>query len=495
MIAKIMHGYSYAGVIKYVFKKEEANYITGNVANQGDHLGKLAGEFIANANQRKSLKKSVTHIAYSPDPRDNMSEQQVLDFIERHMQEMGYNNSLYIIAAHEDTAIKHYHVITSSIDLDGNKVDDKHERIKNLKVCRELEAEFGLNINEYNPDSKKPIPAWQREKGSPQEYIEKAIEMAAATQPSFPDFIRNMQELGVDVKANFAKDQIRLSYKFEDIAVKASDCGGSQKQLKNKYGINYEQQQRDKITQIIREQDQRVQRSEIRDETVSNPVETADAARPSDNESTAQERDPGRVKVGSDVGDQQRYEESKTELRSGLDDTYQRIDSEVQRLYERSAGDVEDAVSVIQSTTENLRRTTANIEEHRQQRITLSAVVESYKNLRSRIIETATAVERFAEQAGKRVWDLLSTRREAERQREAAAQREELQQKAMDLFNEIPERAQRIQLARAKNQGVSIEEYMTDNYHELKAMREKSVRRERSQQLDNDSPSLTPWDR
>jgi len=295
-IMKIMHGFSHSGAGKYIFNKDHALFIESNMINYGSDINKLAREFIVNDSQNKVRKKNTVHIAYSPNPRDNTNQEEDLEFIHRWMEEMGYNNCLYTIAKHQDTDITHYHILTTSIAVNGRVVSDSNERIRNLKLCRKLEKEFGYEVVQYNPDSKKPIPQWQREKGSPQEYIEKAIEMTAACQPSFPDFIRSMQDLGIDVNANFAKDQIRLSYQFEGFAIKASSVGGSQKTLKTKYGVTYDKEQRTTIEQILGSKDQRIQSNEVRVEQAEvRHQPTADRTPERDPELTRepQERTPG----------------------------------------------------------------------------------------------------------------------------------------------------------------------------------------------------------
>jgi len=241
MIQNIVHGHSFKGALSYIFQKEGASFVAGNTARNADDLNKLTSEFLSVANQRKAVKKSVVHISFAPNPDDNITDETACDFVQRYLEKMGYENSLFVMGKHTDTGHDHYHVVTSAVDLNGIKISDSKERIKNMKVSRALEKEFDLVVTEYDHDKPKTASKHQNAQPVSQlEFIQAAVERVAASQPSFPDFVKGLQDVGIEVKATFANDKIRLSYSYENYAVKASDIGGSQKLLEKKYGVIYD---------------------------------------------------------------------------------------------------------------------------------------------------------------------------------------------------------------------------------------------------------------
>lgn len=247
MIANQTIGRSFKGVLQYVFKKEEATFAFSNLANTpNDGINRMANELIAVSSQRPNLSRSVAHIQFSPNPEDNISDEKFEEFIKAWLEEMGYIDCLYAVAFHEDTDIKHAHVVISRVTLYNEVVSESNNYAKSIKITRKLEKNF--NLIPTLPKGNDHAPKWQKNKIiKPHEFIKKSIKSVGATAPSMNEFIKSMKALGIDVelkissKAGIAQG---ISFNYKNYSVTGSKVGYSIKNLEKKLGIKYEQPER-----------------------------------------------------------------------------------------------------------------------------------------------------------------------------------------------------------------------------------------------------------
>lgn len=152
MIAKISHGGSLYGVLAYnQIKVDElhADVLFGNriIEPPGDnpytieHISRSFGDYLT-ANRK--TEKPILHISLNPDPKDCVSEEQFIKLAEQYMQRMGFGDQPYIVYRHNDIGREHLHIVSVRVDETGRAISDSYEHERSMKVCRELEQQFGL---------------------------------------------------------------------------------------------------------------------------------------------------------------------------------------------------------------------------------------------------------------------------------------------------------------------------------------------------------------
>ena len=152
MIAKISHGSSLYGVLAYnQLKVDElhADVLFGNriIEPPGDnpytieHISRSFGDYLA-ANRK--TEKPILHISLNPDPKDSVNEEQFIKLAEQYMQRMGFGHQPYIVYRHNDIGREHLHIVSVRVDETGRAISDSYEHERSMKVCRELEQQFGL---------------------------------------------------------------------------------------------------------------------------------------------------------------------------------------------------------------------------------------------------------------------------------------------------------------------------------------------------------------
>ncbi|WP_353148504.1 conjugal transfer protein MobB [Chryseobacterium sp.] len=151
MIAKIGHGSKMYGALRYnhikvlqnkgeilylhnMFESSDGNYTTGQ----------LLSSFLPYLAANKKTEKTTLHISLNPDPNDRVSDQEYIRIAREYMDKMGYGEQPYVIFKHNDIDRTHIHIVSTSVDKNGNKIPDSFEKRRSMEICRTLEKKYGL---------------------------------------------------------------------------------------------------------------------------------------------------------------------------------------------------------------------------------------------------------------------------------------------------------------------------------------------------------------
>lgn len=175
MIGKIMRNLSFQATTGYVLGKEKAQIIGGNMV--GRTTDELVAEFAMSKSFNPDIERPVYHAALSFSHADKATNlltpsvkaqialrhfagmvvssrekellkgddrskfnQRVDTFLKHEIQ-----NYQVCVAEHHDTEHQHLHLIASRINLlNGRCIDAWYERMRNKKICRDLERQFSL---------------------------------------------------------------------------------------------------------------------------------------------------------------------------------------------------------------------------------------------------------------------------------------------------------------------------------------------------------------
>ncbi|WP_336703149.1 conjugal transfer protein MobB [Chryseobacterium indologenes] len=127
------------------------------------------------ANQK--TEKHTLHISLNPDPRDHVSDQTYQEIAEQYMREMGYGEQPFVVFKHTDIDRSHIHIVSVCVDENGKKISDQFEKVRSMKICRELEKEFGLQpaTEKQSHQNMKTFRAVDYKKGNVKSQISSVI--------------------------------------------------------------------------------------------------------------------------------------------------------------------------------------------------------------------------------------------------------------------------------------------------------------------------------
>lgn len=153
MVVKINRGVSLYGAIIYNQRKVDegtARIIHGNriiadmEADGGNTLRNTLLSFENYLLANRNTEKPILHISLNPTPEDHLTDGEFKVLAEEYMSRMGYGDQPYVVYIHEDIERRHIHIVSTCVKENGEKISDAYEWNRSMKVCRDLEAEFGL---------------------------------------------------------------------------------------------------------------------------------------------------------------------------------------------------------------------------------------------------------------------------------------------------------------------------------------------------------------
>ncbi|WP_373841280.1 relaxase/mobilization nuclease domain-containing protein [Bacteroides heparinolyticus] len=156
MIAKIIKGADFGGVINYMLSKEERKIkvlASNNIGFTDQNL--CAHEFTLQASMRPSVQKPVCHtiLSFSASDAERLTDDMMIKIANEYLEKMGYGNTQSLIVRHSDRQHPHLHICINRIGNDGKTISDRNEKYRSTKICRELTERYGLTIG----DGKKAV--------------------------------------------------------------------------------------------------------------------------------------------------------------------------------------------------------------------------------------------------------------------------------------------------------------------------------------------------
>jgi len=151
MVAKIGRSGNLYGALAYnQLKVENENgkilFANKMIETASGHysVARLAQSFAPYLIANRNTEKHTLHISLNPDPEDKVSDDRYREIAAEYMGEMGYGQQPFVVFKHTDIDRSHIHIVSVCVDEEGKKISDKFEKMRSMKVCRELERKHNL---------------------------------------------------------------------------------------------------------------------------------------------------------------------------------------------------------------------------------------------------------------------------------------------------------------------------------------------------------------
>ena len=157
MIARISSGAYVKGMVIYnsnKVKQGDASLITTNNIFDSTTEG-IQKTLQAHNNQNPNIKKPNIHISLNFHHDDNLSTDNLKNIADDYMKEMGYEEQPYAVYQHFDASHTHLHIVSTRIDINGDKINDSYEYRKSVRITEEIEKEYNLVIAKEQSSGKK----------------------------------------------------------------------------------------------------------------------------------------------------------------------------------------------------------------------------------------------------------------------------------------------------------------------------------------------------
>ena len=151
MIAKIIKGTNFSGVVNYMLSKREgqvkvlqANGVRSSLPND------IAHDFNLQASMRPNVQNPVCHtiLSFSAHDSERLTDATMVKIANEYLHKMGYGDTQSLIVRHSDRQHPHLHICINRIGNDGKTISDRNEKYRSTKICRELTERYGLTLGE-----------------------------------------------------------------------------------------------------------------------------------------------------------------------------------------------------------------------------------------------------------------------------------------------------------------------------------------------------------
>lgn len=145
MIVDIKYKSTVNHVINYHFSKIEKGKATLlETTFNADSKEDLISNYNLQASLNTKIKNKFIHLSLSPNPKDNLSQDDFLKIAHTYIEKMNLENRPYFIVEHSDSSNKHFHIVTTSVDDHGKSYNAFNNFQKNKKACQEIEVLYNL---------------------------------------------------------------------------------------------------------------------------------------------------------------------------------------------------------------------------------------------------------------------------------------------------------------------------------------------------------------
>lgn len=157
MMAKIVHGSNFKGVVDYILDKGKGTQIVACDGLFMENKDTIAMSFNIQSQMNGKVSKPVGHIALSFSKEDGprLTNHVMAHIALEYMERMGIRDTQFLIARHFDKEHPHVHIAFNRIGNDGRTISDRNERLRSTRICKELTLKYGLHMADGKDNVKR----------------------------------------------------------------------------------------------------------------------------------------------------------------------------------------------------------------------------------------------------------------------------------------------------------------------------------------------------
>ena len=200
MIAKIIKGTSFSGVVNYMLSKGEggvkvlqANGVRSSLPND------IAHDFNLQTSMRPSIQKPVCHtlLSFSAHDSERLTDATMVKITNEYLHKMGYGDTQSLIVRHSDRQHPHLYICINRIGNNGKTISDHNEKYRSTKICRELTERYGLTIGEEKQEVNR---SRLRGEDKLQYEISDAIKSILPQSQNWKDFVAELEQQDITTR-------------------------------------------------------------------------------------------------------------------------------------------------------------------------------------------------------------------------------------------------------------------------------------------------------
>ncbi|RHF93451.1 mobilization protein [Phocaeicola plebeius] len=155
MIAKIVKGSNFRGVVNYILDKGKNAKILVCDGLFAENKETITNSFEAQARMNPKVTKPVGHIAlaFSKEDEHRLTDRVMAGIALEYLEKMGVKDTQILVVRHFDKEHPHVHIAFNRIANDDRTISDRNGRIRSTRICKELTRKYNL----YFASSKEQV--------------------------------------------------------------------------------------------------------------------------------------------------------------------------------------------------------------------------------------------------------------------------------------------------------------------------------------------------
>ncbi len=202
MIAKIVKGSDFRGVINYILDPKKGTELIESTGVRTDSISHIVQSFIDQAELNPRVGKVVGHISLSFSAQDTpkLSNEWMAQIAREYMDKMGIKDTQYIIGRHFDKEHPHIHIAFNRIDNNGKTISDRNDRFRSEKICKELTAKYSL----YFATGKEQVKEYRlKEPDKTKNEIYQSLKAEIARCRDWKNLLVHLKKQDIDVRFKY----------------------------------------------------------------------------------------------------------------------------------------------------------------------------------------------------------------------------------------------------------------------------------------------------
>ena len=202
MIAKIIKGSNFKGVVNYILDKEKDAEILVCDGLFAENKDTIANSFEAQARMNPKVTKPVGHIAlaFSKEDEHRLTDRAMAGIALEYLKKMGITDTQILIVRHFDKEHPHVHIAFNRIANDGRTISDRNERIRSTRICKELTRKYGL----YFVNGKEQVKRHRLKEPDKTKYeLYSILKSEVSRCGNWDRLIADLKKQGVDVQFKY----------------------------------------------------------------------------------------------------------------------------------------------------------------------------------------------------------------------------------------------------------------------------------------------------
>ena len=208
MVAKIIKGGNFGGLVKYVTLEMKNARILASEGICTTTPENIISSFSFQSRMNPRLSKFVGHIAFgwSPEDAKMLTEEKMVSAVMDYMRRMDIKDTQYMIVRHFDADHPHVHLVFNLVNNFGKTIPMNNDYIRSEKACHAINLEYGFTGWSWDKKKAKNLDKLRNQEWA-RENLRQMVLVVLPYCQTWKDFESHLAEVGVRMSFRYSKEE------------------------------------------------------------------------------------------------------------------------------------------------------------------------------------------------------------------------------------------------------------------------------------------------